>query len=277
MEHLEGRQSIYAALQARQRRIDVILIGHGSHVDKLEEVIALAMEQGVPIQHVDRAQLDAIAHGATHGGIVAVCSAKPRLGGEQLVAFVEKLREPALLLLLEGVEDARNLGFTIRSAEALGAHAILVKKHLWDLDATEVGRPSAGALERLPLAQIEGVGPLKALQKMGVQLVGCLAGARRTIYDVNFTQPTIVAIGGEKRGLSGAVREICDCFATIPTLGEATSLSLSHAASVVLAEAMRQRLERTKRKRSDRIEEPPATAGKLRRDGAKEDAKGIQE
>jgi 23S rRNA (guanosine2251-2'-O)-methyltransferase len=245
MEHLEGRQSIYAALHARQRRIDVILIGHGSHVDKLEEVIALAAEQGVPIQHVDRVQLDAIAHGAMHGGVVAVCSGKPRLQGPQLIQLVEKLREPALLLLLEGVEDARNLGFTIRSAEALGAHAVLVKKHLWDLDAVEVARPSAGAFERLALAQIDGVGPLKALQKMGIQLVGCLAGARRTIYDVNFTQPTIVAIGGEKRGLSGAVRDICDCFATIPTRGEAMSLSLSHAASVVLAEAMRQRLIRS--------------------------------
>jgi 23S rRNA (guanosine2251-2'-O)-methyltransferase len=241
MEHLEGRHSIFAALQARQRRIDLILIGHGAHVDKLEEVIALATELGVAIQHVDRAQLDALAHGATHGGIVAVCSPKPRLRGEQLVEFVKTLREPALLLLLEGIEDARNLGFTIRSAEALGAHAVLVKKHLWDLDPIEIGRPSAGALERLPLAQIDGVGPLMALQKQGLQIVGCIAGARRTIHDINFTIPTVIAIGGEKRGLSGAVRGICDCFATIPTHNEATSLSLSHAASVVLAEAMRQR------------------------------------
>jgi len=241
MELLEGRQSIFAALQARQRRIELILIGHGAHVDKLEEVIGLATEQAVPIQHVDRAQLDALAHGATHGGIVAVCSPKPRLRGEQLVEFVLTLREPALLLLLEGIEDARNLGFTIRSAEALGAHAVLVKKHLWDLDAIEVARPSAGAIERLPLAQIDEVGPLQAMQKQGLRMVGCLAGARRTIHEVDFTQPTIIAIGGEKRGLSGAVREICDCFATIPTKSEATSLSLSHAASVVLAEAMRQR------------------------------------
>lgn len=241
MEHLEGRQSIFAALQARQRRIDVILIGHGAHVDKLEEVINLATELSIPIQHVDRAQLDAMAHGASHGGIVAVCSPKPRLRGEQLVQFVDTLREPALLLLLEGIEDARNLGFTIRSAEALGAHAVLVKKHLWDLDPVEVARPSAGAFERLPLAQIDEVETLKTLQKKGLQIVGCIAGARRTIHDVDFALPTVVAIGGEKRGLSGAVREICNCFATIPSVGEGTSLSLSHAASVVLAEAMRQR------------------------------------
>ena len=86
MEHLEGRQSIFAALQARQRRIELILIGHGSHVDKLEEVIALATELRVAIQHVDRAQLDALAHGATHGGIVAVCSPKPRLAASNYLS-----------------------------------------------------------------------------------------------------------------------------------------------------------------------------------------------
>jgi 23S rRNA (guanosine2251-2'-O)-methyltransferase len=145
-------------------------------------------------------------------------------------------------LLLEGVEDARNLGFTLRSAEAMGVDAVLIKKHLWDLDPVEVSRPSSGAYERLPLAQIEDIAPLDELRKRGLQLVGCIAGARRTMYDIDFRGPTIVAIGGEKRGLSGAVRGICDLFATIPTRGEPSSLSLSHAGAVVMAEAMRQRL-----------------------------------
>jgi 23S rRNA (guanosine2251-2'-O)-methyltransferase len=241
VENLEGRQSVFAALQARQRRVEVILISHGAHLEKLEDLLALAEERGVPIRRVDKSELDALAHGATHGGVMAVCSPKPRLKGAELLGFVATLREPALLLLLEGVEDARNLGFTIRSAEALGAHGLFVKKHLWDLDPVEVARPSAGAYERLPLAQIDSVEPLRAMQKTGVQLVGCIAGARRSIYEVEFTKPTIIAIGGEKRGLSGAVRDICDCFATIPTQGDGTSLSLSHAAAVVLAEAMRQR------------------------------------
>ena len=241
VENLEGRQSVFAALQARQRRVEVILISHGAHMEKLDDLLALAEERAVPIRRVDKSELDALAHGAMHGGVMAVCSPKPRLKGAELQSFVAALREPALLLLLEGVEDARNLGFTIRSAEALGAHAVLVKKHLWDLDAIEVARPSSGAYERLPLAQIDSVEPLRAMQKTGVQLVGCIAGARRTIYDVEFARPTIIAVGGEKRGLSGAVRDICDCFATIPTAGDGTSLSLSHAAAVALAEAMRQR------------------------------------
>ena len=242
MEHLEGRQSVLAALTARQRRFQVILIAHGAHLEKLQDVIDLAGQMGVPVRHVDRAELDSIAHGQTHGGVVALVGPKPRLGAADLLEMVDALREPPLLLLIEGVDDARNLGFTLRSAEALGAHAVLIKKHLWDFDPVEVARPASGAYERLPLVQIDDVAPLQQLQRRGLGLYGCIAGVTRTIHDVDLAKPAILAIGGEKRGLSGAVRSICDRLVTIPTMGEGTSLPLSHAAAVVMAEAMRQRL-----------------------------------
>jgi 23S rRNA (guanosine2251-2'-O)-methyltransferase len=240
VEHLEGRQSVLAALNARQRRFQVVLVRHDAHEEKVREVIGLAERLSVPVRRVAASELDSLAHGATHGGVLAIVSEKPRTSPEQLLEMIERLGEPPLLLLLEGVDDARNLGFTLRTADAIGAHAVLIKKHLWDFDATEVARPSSGAYERLPLVQIEDVEPLKQLQRRGLKLYGCVAGAKRTMYDVNFSGPSIMAIGGEKRGLSGAVREICDRFVTIPTR-EGASLSMSHAASILLAEAMRQR------------------------------------
>ena len=242
MEHIEGRQSVLAALKAGRRKFQAVLVSHGAHLDKLQDVLAVAAERGVPVRHADSRELDALAHGATHGGVLAICTAKPRTTPDELLDLVAKLNEPPLLLLLEGVEDARNLGFTLRSAEAFGVHAVLIKKHLWDLDTVEVARPSSGAYERLPLVQIEDVEPLKRLQREGLRLYGCVAGAKRSMYDANLAKPTILAIGGEKRGLSGAVRAICDRFISIPTKGEATSLSLSHASAALLAEAMRQRI-----------------------------------
>ena len=242
MEHLEGRQSIMAALAARQRRFEVILLRQGAHEEKFADVLAAAAERAVPVRRVDGRELDDLAHGATHGGILAVVSAKPSLNGDQLLEQIDRLREPPLLLLLEGIEDARNLGFTLRSAEALGAHAVLIKKHLWDFDAVEIARPSSGAYERLPLAQIEDVRPLQQLRQRGLRLLGCLAGVRNSIYQTHLATGCIIAVGGEKRGLSGAVRSICDGFMTIPSRPSAASLSLSHAASIILAEAMRQRL-----------------------------------
>ena len=201
-----------------------------------------AERQGIPVRYAERRDLDAMAHGATHGGLLAVCTAKPRMPVDKLIAHLDKLDEPPLLLLLEGVEDARNLGFVIRSAEAVGVHAVLVKKHLWDLDPVEVARSASGAYENMPLVQVEDVQPIKALQARGLHLIGCIAGVRRTCYQADLRQPTILALGGEKRGLSSAVRDLCDRFVTIPTRPGAPSLSLSHAAAILMGEAMRQRL-----------------------------------
>lgn len=241
MENLEGQQSIIAAIQACQRRIDVILLAHGAHEEKFAELLTLAEARAIPVRRVARDELDAMAHGATHGGVIAVATPKQRMKVEALEELLTHQEEAPLLLLLEGVEDARNLGFVIRSAEALGVHAVLIKKHLWDLDSVEIARPASGAYERMPLVQIDSVAPLKRLQARGLKLYGCVAGAKRTLYDVPLHEPSILALGGEKRGLSGAVRDICDRFVTIPSRPGVSSLSLSHAGAIVMAEAMRQR------------------------------------
>ena len=242
MEHLEGRLSVVAALQACRRRFQVILIRHGMHEEKLRELIELAETRGVPIRRVETDELDALAHGTTHGGVIAVCSPRPRTTPDELVELLDRLTEPPLLLLLEGVDDARNLGFTLRSAHALGVHAVLIKKHLWDFDPVEVSRPASGAYEHLPIVQIDDTSLLETLRRRRIRLYGCIAGAKRTMYQRDLARPVLLAIGGEKRGLSGAVRSICDGFLTIPARPGTSSLSLSHAASIVMAEAMRQRL-----------------------------------
>ncbi len=242
MEHVEGRVSILAALRCRSRRFQSILIRQGARLEPFGEILELAGTLGVPVRHVERRELDALSHGATHGGIIALCSPRTRTPVEELPELVARHREPALLLLLEGVDDARNLGFALRSADAFGAHAVLIKKHLWDFDPVEIARPASGAYERLPLVQLEDVAPLRTLKRLaGVRVFGCLAGAKRAIYDVDLSGPTLLAIGGEKRGLSAAVRDVCDGFVCIPTRADATTLSTSHAASIVLAEASRQR------------------------------------
>jgi tRNA G18 (ribose-2'-O)-methylase SpoU len=89
MEHLEGRQSVLAALRARQRKFQVILISHGAHVEKFQDVLDLAGELGVPVKTVDRKELDAMAHGQTHGGMVALAGAKPRMNVDQLLEQID--------------------------------------------------------------------------------------------------------------------------------------------------------------------------------------------
>jgi len=243
MEQLEGRICVEAALTARQRKIKLVLIRQGMHEKNIRTILDEATAQQIPIKYADARELDALAHGKTHGGVVALCSRKPQMKIEDLYEKIPRFSPQPFLLLLEGVDDAQNLGFTLRSAEALGVHAVLIKKHLWDFDASAISRASSGAYERLPLVlfdQPERV--LPRLKQMGLRLWGSLANASRTMYDVDLTQPSIIAIGGEKRGLSAAVRKQCDRFIKIPMLSDIDSLSLSHSASIIMAEVMRQRL-----------------------------------
>ncbi|MGH7455998.1 MAG: TrmH family RNA methyltransferase [bacterium] len=245
MELLEGKQSILPALQARQRKFRLILIKQNLNPARIGEIIAAAEEQAIPIKYVPAEEIDAMTKGKSHGGLAAICTAKPKFEIEKLIELCKKLSEPALLLLIEGTEDAQNLGYTLRSAEALGAHAVLLKKHVWNFEAVAVARASSGAFERMPLVQIENAEKeLLPLQRLGIKFYGCIGGAKRTIYDVDLTGPVMLAIGGERRGLSGALREMCDGFVRIPMAAGAGSLSLSHAAAVVMAEVMRQRRQR---------------------------------
>jgi 23S rRNA (guanosine2251-2'-O)-methyltransferase len=238
MEQLEGRQSILGALRARERRFEVLLLSHQAHTDKLEELLELAEKQKIPIKRVDGRELDAMAHGRSHGGVVAVCTPRPVMTCERLI---ETMGDSPLLLLLEGIDDARNLGFTIRTAAALSCAGVLVKKHLWDFDSADLARSSSGASERLPLVRIGETDELDRFRRLGVRLIGCIAGVRKSIYQADLRAGVILAIGGEKRGLSAAVRGMCDEMVRIPTAGGETSLALSHAAAIALAEAKRQR------------------------------------
>ncbi len=131
----------------------------------------------------------------------------------------------------------------MRSTEALGAHAVLLKKHLWNFDETNLSRTSSGAFDRVPLIKTSEATELRKLHKFDIDLWGCIAGARRIMYEANFNRPVALAVGGEKRGLSGKVHDECRGFVRIPMApGSASSLSLTHAACLMLGEVTRQRL-----------------------------------
>jgi len=242
MEQLEGKISILAAVEARLRKIEVVLISQGAREEKVAELLAACARTGVPVKRIPGADLDRMTHGRTHGGAVAICTPRLPTRLEDLLRSLDASAEPPLLLLLEGVDDARNLGFTLRTADALGAHGVLIKKHVWDFDGVDVSRSSSGAYERLPLVLVDEVaGALGELSRRGVRAWGCIGGAKRSAWGVDLRGPTLLAVGGEKRGLSGAMRDRCDGFLRIPMRPGATSLSLSHAAAILLAEARRQR------------------------------------
>ena len=242
MEILEGKQCVLPALNARERKIQLVMIKHGMHKERIQDVLEAADRTSVSVKFSTPEEIDQMTHGKTHGGIIALCSRKYPTTTDKLFEVLDKSLTAPFLLLLEGVEDSRNLGFTLRTAEAFGVHGVLLKKHIWDFDMPAVSRSSSGAYERLPMVKVERADKtLIQCKRRGIKLWGSIANAKRTIYDVDWTGPVMLCIGGEKRGLSGAVREQCDGFVKIPMINGSTSLSMSHAAAVLMAEVGRQR------------------------------------
>lgn len=243
--HLEGQQSILAALQARQRKIDLILLKAGTHKERYAELLQEAETQAIPVKSVSAEELTQMTHSKSHGGLAALCGRKPLAQMEMLAEILRHKSGPPLLLILEGVEDAQHLGYVLRSAEALGVHAVLLKKHLWDFDETALSRTSSGAFERMPLVKLEDATEVRHLHSLDIELWGCIAGVKRSMYEIDLRKPIALAVGGEKRGLSGKLREQCDGFMRIPMApGSVSSLSLTHAACLLLGEAARQRFRR---------------------------------
>jgi 23S rRNA (guanosine2251-2'-O)-methyltransferase len=230
IEVLEGRICALAALEAGRRKIEALLVKQGIRDDSIRDLLDAAAARGVPVRKVREEALDAQAHGKTHGGVLALAQPLPP---STLPASLD------FALLLDGVDDGRNLGYALRSAEAFGVQAVILRRRAWDFDGGDVSRASSGAFERLPVVIGDQVPP-------GLALVGCMAEAPKTIYEEDFTRPLVLAIGGEKRGLSAALRDRCVSRVSIPTKEGAPSLSLTHAAAVVMAEVARQRRAKMK-------------------------------
>ena len=228
MELLEGRICALAALQAGRRKIEALLVRQGIKDDSIRDLLDAAAARGVPVRKVREEALDAQAHGKTHGGVLAIAEPLPPAVLPASLDFV---------LFLDGVDDGRNLGYALRSAEAFGVQAVILRRRAWDFDGGDVSRASSGAYERLPVVIADSAPD-------GLVLVGCMAGASKTIYDEDLTRPLALAIGGEKRGLSAAVRDRCTSRVSIPTKAGSPSLSLTHAAAVAMAEVARQRRKR---------------------------------
>jgi 23S rRNA (guanosine2251-2'-O)-methyltransferase len=234
-----GINPVLEALGARERHFDRLLVVKGLRNRRVSEAIARASHLGIPLRFEAREMLDRMAGGVPHQGLIAVVSAKPLLGLDELL---DQARPPALLVVLDGVEDPRNLGAIVRTAEAAGVDGVVLPdRHSAGLSET-VTRASAGALEHVKVAQIGNVAQaLDRLKERGVWVVGFDAAGRERWDTVDFKRPVAIVLGGEGRGIRRLVRERCDHLVSLPLFGQVGSLNVSVAAGIALYEAVRQR------------------------------------
>jgi len=234
-----GINPVLEALASGNRHFERLLVVKGLRNRRISEAISRAIRSSVPLRFETRETLDRIAGGVPHQGIVAVVSARPAMTLETLL---ETARDPALFVVLDGVEDPRNLGAILRSAEAAGADGVLLpERHSAGLSET-VNRASAGALEHVHVARVGNVvQALEALKAGGVWVVGFDAAGTERWDRVDLKRPVALVVGGEGRGIRRLVREHCDHLASIPLFGHVDSINVSVAAGIALFEAIRQR------------------------------------
>jgi len=244
MDRLTGIHAVREAL-ASKRALDRILVARGRHGDRIEELVRLAREAGVPVRFEDRVQLDRLAGSEAHQGVVAVAAAK---SAGTLGDLIAQAGPDALLVLLDGIEDPRNLGAIARSALAAGATGVVIAERRAAGLTDAASRAAAGALEHLPVARVGNMArAMEELKEAGWWLVGLDERAEKTHTEQDLTGKIALVMGGEGKGLHELVRKRCDFLVAIPTVGPVRSLNVSVAAGVVLFEAVRQRRSKSKR------------------------------
>jgi 23S rRNA (guanosine2251-2'-O)-methyltransferase len=251
--HVFGVQPVLEALRAGVRPVERLTLAEGAHESRLREILEIARYADIPVRRVPRTELQRIAAGANHQGVVATIAAAHYTHADELLdalAVRVGTNDPPLAVVLDGVEDPRNLGAVLRTTECAGAHGVFVPERRASGLTETVAKAAAGALEYVPVARVANVVRLlEELKGRGVWTVGTSADASKDYTEWDWTQPSAILLGGEGEGLRRLVRERCDVLVRIPLLGRIESLNVSVAAGVILYEAVRQR--RVKKVMSD--------------------------
>lgn len=253
-EMIYGLNPVLEVLRAGSRQVEQITIAEGARQGRLWELLELAKRARIPVHRVPKVSLDRafnlLGGEQSHQGVVARLAAARYTETDLLIdALVEKIGsdDPPLALGLDGIEDPRNLGAILRTAECAGAHGVFIpERRAVGLNET-VAKAAAGALEYIPVARVVNlVRLIEQLKERNIWVVGASGNGSVSYTDWDWKLPTIIFLGNEGSGLHRLVRENCDALLRIPALGKIESLNVSVAAGVLLYEARRQRDEKAR-------------------------------
>ncbi len=239
---LEGRNALQEALKSG-RTIDKVFVADGDTDRSLQRLAAQAKEAGAVVVPVDRRKLDAMSTTRAHQGVIALVAAHDYCTLDDILAEAAARGENALIVICDELSDPHNLGAIMRSAECAGAHGVIIpKRRSVGLTAT-VAKASAGAVEYMKVARVTNINnAIAQLKEQGVWVFGTAAEGSIPMYKADLTGPTAIVIGNEGDGMSPLVRKNCDVMVHIPMKGRISSLNASAAASILLYEAVRQRI-----------------------------------
>ncbi|MEZ5542766.1 MAG: 23S rRNA (guanosine(2251)-2'-O)-methyltransferase RlmB [Pseudomonadota bacterium] len=244
-EHVYGMHAVAALLATRPTAVAALAIVGGGDTRRAA-LLAQAQAAGISVERVSRKALDQRLPGINHQGVLATVRGDGLALDEQaLPALLAALGEPALLLVLDGVQDPHNLGACLRSADAAGVHAVILPRDRATGITPVVHKVACGAVQALPVVTVTNLARcLRTLRAAGIWLYGASDSAPQPVYAADLTGPLALVLGGEGGGLRRLTRELCDFEVAIPMAGTVSSLNVSVAAGVLLFEAVRQRSAR---------------------------------
>ncbi len=234
-EALRSGRPIQRLLVAEQRKMD----------RDVQAILRLAKSNGVEVRMTTRDALNREVPQAAHQGVVAFASAREYAELDDILQLPAQKGQTPLFLVLDGVEDPRNLGAILRTAEAAGVHGVIIPERRAVGLTETVAKAAAGALEYVPVVKVVNItNTIEELKKAGVWVVGAEAGGESAYWDADFVRPTALVLGGEGKGVRKLVKEHCDYLVSLPLMGNINSLNVSVAAGALLYEVLRQRRTR---------------------------------
>ncbi len=242
MELIYGIHAVDTLLRRNPRQVQRLWVQSSREDKRVAKMRSLAAHQGVVVERCAKAALDNKVSGRHQGVVAEVLVQQTGWDVKGLFEHIKNLDHPALILILDGVTDPRNLGACLRSADAAGVDAVIVPKDK-SVDLTPVVRKVAcGAAETVPLVRVTNLArTLEAIKERGVWLYGAAGEAENSIYDSDLTGPCALVMGAEGSGLRRLTRATCDYLVKLPMAGEVSSLNVSVATGVCLFEIVRQR------------------------------------
>ncbi|MCX7086436.1 MAG: 23S rRNA (guanosine(2251)-2'-O)-methyltransferase RlmB [Methylococcales bacterium] len=238
-----GIHSVQAALEYSPQKIQHAWVDLQRHDARLKQLSSEIQALGIEPELVDRKKLDRLADGKNHQGIVVTVEMPAELTEVDLKDALLYIEGVPLFLVLDHVQDPHNLGACLRSADAAGAHGIIITKDNAVGITPTVCKVASGAAETVPIYQVTNLArTLRWLKEQGLWVIGAADSAPQSLYSVDFNIPLALVVGAEEKGLRRLTQEQCDVLVSLPMLGQVESLNLSVATGVLLYEVVRQRL-----------------------------------
>jgi 23S rRNA (guanosine2251-2'-O)-methyltransferase len=239
---LFGIHAVQAALDYSPQNIRRAWVDSQRLDARLKQVIDDLVALGITPEKTERKKLERMAEGKNHQGIVVAVELPAMLSEDRLKQDVEALNETAFYLVLDQVQDPHNLGACLRTADAVGAHGIIVTKDNAAGITPTVCKVASGAAETVPVYQVTNLARvLRWLKEQNIWIMGAAGEAEQTIYDMQLDMPLALVMGAEGTGMRHLTRQHCDFLVKIPMAGQVESLNVSVAAGVMLYEVFRQK------------------------------------